>query len=155
MTSTATSSKPTDKGVRVNTRKVVHIRNILPYAQARLVCITGYGSASMQFVCGAAALPQAGRKPFDYLGADGSTGTPPPHAVPAAVQIWTQTLEDLTKDYVDLVGKYTSGGLTVQDVANYSKDVGGRLASTPWEILQALTRPRTPAKPGKPKGGGV
>jgi hypothetical protein len=162
VTCTAKSKIPTDKGVQINTRKVVHIRNIAPYAQARLVCITGYGSASVQFICGAAEIRPPGPKPFDYLGeagggtgGTGATGTPPPHAVPGAVQIWTKTLQDVTNSYVALAGKWTSGGLTIKDVADYSKDVGGRLASTPWEILQAVTQPRPPSNPNQGQGGGT
>jgi hypothetical protein len=149
----------TASGVDVNTRKVVHITGIVPYAQARLVCITGYGSASMQFIAGAAATQLVDRHVFDYPGPNKLESKSAPakkaNAVPTAVKVWTQTLSDVTDSYVDLAEKWTSGGLTIQDVADYSKDVGGRLASTPWAILQALTQPSPPTNPKQGQGGGA
>jgi hypothetical protein len=46
----STVNNANNPGVRVRTRKVVHITGLLPYAQARLVCITGYASASNEYL---------------------------------------------------------------------------------------------------------
>ncbi len=44
-------------GVSVKTRKIVHIQGIPPWAQARLVCLCGYGTSSADFLLEAAADP--------------------------------------------------------------------------------------------------
>ena len=56
----STVGDPTQGGVRVH-RKVVHIQGISAFAQARLVCIGGYGTASADFLLGAATKPPASR----------------------------------------------------------------------------------------------
>ena len=54
---------PDQPGVRVQTRKVVHIDGMSPFAQQRLVCITGYGTASSDFLLGPAGRCRALRLP--------------------------------------------------------------------------------------------
>ena len=46
----------------------------------------------------------------------------------------------------DLADKWLSGKLTLADLTTYSADVGARIASDPWKLLQAIA---------KPKGGGT
>jgi hypothetical protein len=156
----STSGSATTKGVRVNTRKVVHITGVLPYAQARLVCITGYGASSMQFICGAAEIQPPRPNAFEYPGpgvlSNNSPAAKPANAVPTAVKVWTQMLQDVTNSYLELAEKWTGGGLTIQDLTDYSTQVGGRLASTPWQILQAVVQPGPPAtNPNQGQGGGA
>ena len=152
-------------GVKVRTRKVVHIDGFLPYAQARLVCITGYASASNEFLFGAAGDPPENPKEFKYYpvpppAADeavnvtaGGTGTAPApadHVGTTAVKLWTDTVRDLTTDYFDLAGKWVTGNVRVEDVADYSKQVTSRLAKAPADFLDAVSKPRYP---GRPPGG--
>jgi hypothetical protein len=154
------------KGVKVRTRKVVHIDGILPYAQARLVCITGYASASNEFLFGAASSAVKGRQVFTYydtgvqpeqaatVAAAGQGGAPAPtdHVGTTAVKLWTDTVRDLTTNYFNLAGKWVAGSLQVDDVTEYSRQVTSRLAKTPMEFLDAVSKPRYPD--GAPGGYG-
>ncbi|SBS72889.1 conserved hypothetical protein [uncultured Mycobacterium sp.] len=154
---------PAKPGVHVTTRKVVHIQGISAYAQGKLVCIGGYGTASANFLLGAAAKPPKDPVPFDYPTNEGeadkprttSTAAPPAtpltHFVPAAVGAWTECAQDLTNGYFDVAQKWLSGSLTLTDLADYTTRVSGELASSPWKYLQAMTTPRTPGKPGGAK----
>jgi hypothetical protein len=165
----STVGDPTQGGVRVVTRKVVHIQGISAFAQARLVCIGGYGTASADFLLGAATKPPASPKPFDFTGdpdqsqAETAPKPPPPgppgppktpaqasvtHFTPAAVDAWTECVQDLTNGYFDVAQKWLSGSLTMNDVTDYTARVGGELASSPWKYLQAMTTPRPPGQPG-------
>ncbi|BBY65148.1 hypothetical protein [Mycolicibacterium helvum] len=155
----STSGDPKKRGVHVTTRKVVHIRGLSPFAQGKLVCIGGYGTASVDFLIGAAAKKRPGRKPFYYprnedeAGKDPDTTVAPAatamtHFVPAAVDAWTECAQDLTNDYFDVTQKWLSGSLTMTDLADYTTRVSSELVSTPWKYLQAMTTPRTPGKPG-------
>jgi hypothetical protein len=150
---------PTDPGVLVTTRKVVHIQGISAFAQAKLVCIGGYGTASADFLLGAAAKEPKNPKPFEYPTNDDEadtaqdTAAAPPatamtHFAPAAVDAWTECAQDLTNGYFDVAQKWLSGSLTLTDLADYTTRVGGEFASAPWKYLQAMTTPRTPGKPG-------
>ena len=71
------------------------------------------------------------------------------HFTPAAVDAWTECVQDLTNGYFDVAQKWLSGSLTMNDVADYTTRVGGELASSPWKYLQAMTTPRPPGKPGE------
>ena len=53
--------------------------------------------------------------------------------------------EVLTAKNLDLADKWMAGQLTLTDLADYSAQVGARVASDPWKLLQAIS---------KPKGGG-
>jgi len=158
---------PEQDGVKVRTRKVVHIDGILPYAQARLVCITGYASASNEFLFGAASNPPRNPKEFKYYpvpqpaadeaatvpaGGTGKAPVPTDHVGTTAVKLWTDTVRDLTTDYFNLAGKWMTGNVRVEDVADYSKQVTSRLAKAPADFLDAVSKPRYPG--GRPGGDG-
>jgi hypothetical protein len=158
----STVGDPKKPGVRVTTRKVVHIQGISAFAQARLVCIGGYGTSSADFLLGAAAEDRNDREAFDFptsdkeidAGKDQQAPLVPPgaaHFVPAAVEAWTESVQDLTNGYFDVAQKWMSGSLTLTDVADYTTRVGGDLASAPWKYLQSMTTPRTPGQPGSAK----
>jgi hypothetical protein len=156
-------------GVKVRTRKVVHINGFLPYAQARLVCITGYASASNEFLFGAASDPPPYPKEFKHYpvpppAADeavnvtaGGTGTahvPADHVGTTAVKLWTDTVRDLTTNYFDLAGKWVTGRLQIDDVANYGKQVTSRLVKAPMDFVDVVSKPRYPDSPyGNGQGG--
>jgi len=160
-------------GVRVRTRKVVHIDGLLPYAQARLVCITGYASASNEFLFGAANNPPPNPKAFKFYdtavqpatadqevnaAAAGSGSTPAPpadHVGTTAVKLWTDTVRDLTTNYFDLANKWVTGNVRVEDLADYGKQVTSRLAKAPMDFVDAVSKPRYPGTQsgGNGKGG--
>lgn len=151
------SGSPNDPGVRVATRKVVHIQGISAFAQARLVCIGGYGTGSADFLLRSAANPPDDPKPFDFPVTEEQADTdevtnaasrPVLHFAPAAVAAWTESVQDLTNGYFEVAEKWLSGGLTLSDVAEYSTRLGGSIAGAPWKYLQAMTTPRPPGKQG-------
>lgn len=151
------SGSPGDPGVRVATRKVVHISGISAFAQARLVCIGGYGTGSADFLLRSAANPPADPKPFDFPTSEDQADTDeatnsaaPPvlHFAPAAVAAWTESVQDLTNGYFEVAEKWLSGGLTLTDIADYSTRIGGSIAAAPWKYLQAMTTPRPPGGQG-------
>ena len=155
---------PKAKGVRVRTRKVVHINGISPYAQARLVCITGYGTASGDFLIGAAENPPNECKPFDHYdmtapqtppGSDQTSagynldGSPRPadHAVTTAVKMVTDALGDIGTSYFNLVGKWSSGQLSFSDVTDHYRTVTGKVVAMPAQYLDTVSKPRYPGTP--------
>lgn len=153
---------PTKPGVHVTTRKAVHIQGISAYAQGKLVCVGGYGTASANFLLGAAVQPPADPVAFDYPTNEDEADTPRKtsaapratpltHFVPAAVDAWTECAQDLTNGYFDVAQKWLDGSLTLTDLGDYTARVSGELASTPWKYLQAMTTPRSPGKPGGAK----
>jgi len=150
---------PDRKGVSVKTRKIVHIKDIPPWAQARLVCLCGYGTSSADFLLKAAADPPRDRHPFLFPEKESQadndpTKTPPPapiHYVPAAVEAWTEVVQDVTNSYLDLTEKWLSGGLSFSDVADHCRRVSGDLGSAPWNYLQDMMTPRSPGGTGDKK----
>ncbi len=158
---------PDQDGVKVRTRKVVHINGILPYAQARLVCITGYASASNEFLFGAASNPPPNPKEFkfyavppateteaDNVKAGGAGAAPADHVGTTAVKLWTDTVRDLTTNYFDFAGKWVTGNVRAEDVADYTKQVTSRLAKAPVDFLDAVSKPRYPDSPSGGYGHG-
>lgn len=153
---------PAAQGVRVATRKIVHITGIPPWVQAQLVCSCGYGTSSADFLLEAARKNPQGTKPFLFFTSDAdakdakatapssapSSPPPPIHFVPAAVEVWTDTVEDLTNSYLQLAEKWMTGGVTYTDIADHCRKVGGDLASAPWNYLRAMTTPRPPGGTG-------
>jgi len=149
---------PAADGVKVATRKIVHITGIPPWVQAQLVCMCGYGTSSADFLLKAARKNPQGTKLFPFFTSEAEaddTSVPPPpppppstpspiHFVPAAVEVWTETVGDLTNSYLHLAEKWMTGGVTYADVADHCRRVGGDLASAPWNYLRAMTTPRPP-----------
>lgn len=151
------------QGVAIRTRKVVHITDVSPYAQARLVCITGYGTASGDFLIGAAQDPDKQCEGFDYYdtgvpvpatptpdpaaAAVASDGTPRPadHAVTTAVKLWTDAAATISNSYFKLAGKWSAGQLSLNDVTEHYRGVTEQLVTKPLEYLDTVSRPRYPA----------
>ncbi|MBV8346702.1 MAG: hypothetical protein JOZ49_03925, partial [Mycolicibacterium sp.] len=145
---------PSKPGVHVRTRKVVHIKGLRPYTQQRLVCLTGYGTAAKDFLFGGVENAEKPLVPWDEpvttlrtkppsgtSQSDSNLTEPTSHVAQAVANVWTDYVEDLTNQNLELCEKWTTGTLDFTDLANYSKDVGGRLMSSPWEFLQALNEP--------------
>jgi hypothetical protein len=167
---TSTSGDPSQPGVRVSTRKIVRIERVSTVLQ-QTVGLFGYGNQSAEMLFGRAKNPPATAKPFDYLGeaaasdsknsALTSPAKPPPadnarHFAPTAVAIWTDTVRDLTNDYADVAGKWTSGKLTADDFVDYAAKTTDHMVRAPFAFLQAMTSPRIPPAPnsGSAQQGG-
>jgi hypothetical protein len=160
----ATKGGPDQPGVRVRTRKVIHISGLSPYAQTRWVCLTGYGTASHEFLLRPAADPSKDARPFIYYEhgqqpeadpqtTDSETST---HVVATAVNLWTDAVQDLTSDYFDMAEKWMAGGLRLTDITDFSQRVTGRLVSSPLEFLERVSQPRYPhGRPGETQQGGA
>jgi len=123
------------------------------------VCLCGYGTSSADFLLKAAADPPRDRHPFLFPEKESQadndpTKTPPPapiHYVPAAVEAWTEVVQDVTNSYLDLTEKWLSGGLSFSDVADHCRRVSGDLGSAPWNYLQDMMTPRSPGGTGDKK----
>ncbi|MFN8032239.1 MAG: hypothetical protein U0Q47_02950 [Mycobacterium sp.] len=159
---TATDRKnPGTNGVHVKTRKIVHIDGISPWAQARLVCLCGYGTSSADFLLKAAADRRTDPPPEPFLFPQSESqtdhdptdaATPAPiHYVPAAVGAWTEAVQDVTNSYLGLTEKWLSGGLTFTDMADHCRRVYGDLGAAPWKYLQDVVTPRSPGGTGSKK----
>lgn len=145
---------PHSNGVSVKTRKIVHIDGIAPWAQARLVCLCGYGTSSADFLLKAAATHRTDPPPEPFLFPENEsqsdndpTDAPAPapiHYVPAAVEAWSEVVQDATNSYLGLTEKWLSGGLTFSDMADHCRRVYGDLGSAPWNYLQDMMTPRSP-----------
>jgi hypothetical protein len=126
-----------------------------------LVCITGYATASNEFLFGAASNPPPYPKEFRFYPtavqpqtaaqavaatATGPGGAPPPtdHVGTTAVKLWSETVRDLTTNYFNLAGKWVTGSLRVDDVAEYGKQVTNRLTKAPMDFVEAVSKPRYP-----------
>ena len=144
-----------DPGVQVRTRKVVHITGLSPAAQARLVCISGYGTASKEFLLGAAANPPQNAVPWKAPvgGKDTSEeggakpAEPPSYIATAAFKVWNDCVQEVMTRNLDITEKWLEGALNFTDLANYSKDVGGLLLTAPWEFLATMNQPRYAGNP--------
>jgi hypothetical protein len=144
------TGKATQPGLQVRTRKVVHITGLSPAAQARLVCISGYGTASKDFLLGAADKrpsdavpwnePVGGKDTSEEGGA--KPAEPPSYVATAAFKVWNDCVQEVMTRNLDISEKWLDGALNFTDLANYSKDVGGLLLTAPWEFLAAINQPR-------------
>jgi hypothetical protein len=138
-------------GVRVRTRKVIHIDGLSPYAQQRLVCLTGYGTASSEFLFGPAVDPRPEARDFVYYeheqpeeDPETSDSGPSTHVVATAVDLLTDSVQGLVSDYFEVAEKWMAGGLRLSDVTDFSQKVTGRLVSSPLEFLERINQPRYP-----------
>jgi hypothetical protein len=149
----ATKGDPDVPGVAVRTRKVIHISGLSPFAQQRLVCLTGYGTASSEFLFGPASDPSKVKEahPFHYYEherpaeePETSASEPSTHVVATAVNLWTDAVQGMASDYFDMAEKWMAGGLRLSDVTEFSQKVTGRLVSSPLEFLERVNQPRYP-----------
>ena len=155
----APEGNPTKPPVLVRTRKVAHITGVRPWAQARLVCITGYGTSAMEFLLGAAqrAADDPEFKPVAWDApvtaedtseqADTGAAQPASHIAQTALDVWVDSIEGVMARSSDVSQKWFAGALNFTDLADYSKDVGGVLLGAPWKFLQAMSQPGDPGKP--------
>jgi hypothetical protein len=155
---------PAQGGVAVRTRKVIHISGLSPFAQQRLVCLTGYGTASSEFLFGPASAPRKEARVFEYYkhgqrpeeDPETTDSGPSTHVVATAVNLCTDAVEGMTNDYFDMAEKWMAGSLRLSDITEFSQNVTGRLVSSPLEFLERINRPRYPrGRPGQPQQGGA
>lgn len=148
-------------GVRVRTRKIVHITPLSPDAQVVLVCASGYAAMADEMMFGNAADPPADSvkwKPSTpATGSSGQTDAPasgsasaPPGLVSVTVDMWEKCAKDLAAKSTDLSSKWLANKLTVDDLIGYTQYVGADLASASWRYLKALSQVPVP---GEPPGG--
>jgi hypothetical protein len=72
---------------------------------------------------------------------------PASHIANTAVDVWISSIEDVLARSSDVSQKWFAGTLNVNDLADYSKDVGGVLLGAPWKFLQSMSQPSFPSKP--------
>ncbi|KWX67568.1 hypothetical protein [Mycobacterium sp. NAZ190054] len=152
----APQGNPDAPPVAVRTRKVVRIEGMRPFTQGRFVCIFGYAYATMEMLFGSAKRPPGkGEYRSPWLDApeipDGTAqSSPAPHpdnsAASTVITMAVQCVEDMTTRHLDVTDKWMSGQLTLTDLAQYSAEVGARIASEPWRIMLALSKPKGSAK---------
>lgn len=152
----APEGDPDQPPVQLRTRKVVRIEGIRPYVQARFVCIFGYAHAAMEMLLGAAKRPTTqGEYRYPWLDTPEIPGTAGPSASAphpehsAASTVITMTAEcvqEMSTAQLAVTDKWMNGQLTLADLAQYSAEVGARLAGEPWRILLALSKPKGGAK---------
>jgi hypothetical protein len=131
---------------------VIHISGLSPYAQTRWVCLTGYGTASSEFLFGPAEHKPKEPQPFEYYehgqqpedDPETSESGPSTHVVATAVNLWTDVVQDLAIDYFDMAEKWMAGRLRLSDVTDFSQRITGRLVSSPLEFLGTVNQPRHP-----------
>jgi hypothetical protein len=120
----------------------------------RFVCIFGYAFGAMEMLFGPAKRPAnelVGYYPWTDRPEDDKKEEAAQSAKPApapsnntvastAIKMWVACVEDLTVKNLDLYDKWMSGQLTVAELAEYSTEVGARLASDPWKFMQAISQ---------------
>jgi hypothetical protein len=152
---TADNGDPNQPPVFVRVRKVCHIDGLRPYTMKRFVCAMGYGYVVEEMLFGSAQHPDPG---FQYApwqdpaneqpSQEEGGGTTAPQKPPCdnsvastAISMVAQCVQDLTAKQFDLADKWMAGQLTVADLAQFSSEVGARMASDPWKFLQAISQP--------------
>jgi hypothetical protein len=56
------------------------------------------------------------------------------------IKMVAECVEEMTAKQFDIAEKWLSGQLTVDDLAKHSADVGARIASEPFRIIQAISK---------------
>jgi hypothetical protein len=138
-------------GVRVRTKKIVHIDPLIPDAQVIFVCGSGYAAMADEMMFGRAtgpAPPGAVKwKPSRPAGSSASmtgtgTGTSGP-AQPGLSEItfdmWDKCVKAMSAKNYELASKWLGGKLKADDLIAYSQYVGADLASAPWRLFKKLS----------------
>ena len=153
---TKDNGDPSQPPVFVRTRKVCHIEGLRPYTMKRFVCAF-YGFAMA--ACSSArpkipirilntphgTTPQTSRPLIRTAnqGARGKQKPPSDNSVAStAISMVAKCVQELTVKQFDLADKWLSGQLTVEDLTQYSAEVGARIASDPWKFIQAISQPK-------------
>lgn len=148
---------PNQPPVLVRVRKVCHINGLRPYTQKRFVCMMGYADIVEDMLFGSARYRDphvlytpwddpAGEKPSkggQQQGGQAGQQPPPDNSVAStAISLVAKCVQDLAAKQYDLADKWMSGQLTAADLAEFSADVGARIASDPWKFIQAISQPK-------------
>lgn len=148
-------SDPTEPGVAIRTRKVVHINGLSPFAQARLIDVSGYGLGGTELLIEPAlqareSAPDHTCREFDYSGSgdrgpSDQAGTwiePGSHFAPIAVALCREHIRDTSDDYFTVADKWLNGSLSHHDLAAFGSKFSERLVTAPWRFLEAMNHPR-------------
>ena len=136
--------------------KGYHIDGLRPYTMKRFVCLSGYAFIVANMLFGSASNPDPNavawadspnEQPSDLdeqpPGGSGAQAPPSDNSVAStAISMVTKSVEELTVKQFDLADKWMSGQLTVAELAQHSAEVGARIASEPWKLIQAITQPK-------------
>ncbi|HTY32858.1 hypothetical protein [Mycobacterium sp.] len=145
---------PSQPPVLVRVRKVCHINGLRPYTQKRFVCMMGYAFTVEEMLFGSAQNPDPNAVPWDDPANEqpgdggqqqgGQAGQQPPDnsVASTAISMVAQCVQDLAAKQYDLADKWMSGQLTAADLAEFSAEVGARIASDPWKFIQAISQPK-------------
>jgi hypothetical protein len=155
---TEQNGDPNQPPVFVRVRKVCHIEGLRPYTMKRFVCMMAYAYVVEDMLFGSAKNPdpnvsytpwddppneQPGQGGQQQGGQGGQQKPPSDNSVAStAISMVAQCVQELTVKQFDLADKWLSGQLTVEDLAQYSAEVGARIASDPWKFLQAISQPK-------------
>lgn len=164
-------------GVRIKTSKWVAIEGVSVTATAMFMLSLGWAAAGNAMLFDNAVNPPGGGPPLvpwepspeapggsPDAGAgptSGEPGSPPPQVpvgaagalVKEAARMWADCVHATTTDATKIMNKWYKGGLTIQDLVEYSSAVGGRLASEPWRYINEVSKrfPATPSLPNTPQ----
>lgn len=170
----------TVNGVRIRTSKMVAIQGTSVTATAMFMLSLGWAAASNAMLFDNAVNPPGGlvpwsinpERPGDETGEDaGGTQKQPASPLPQppvgataalvkeAARMWADCAQATTTDATNFMNKWYKGGLTIQDLVEYTTTVGGRLASEPWRYIAQVSKqltatPSPPNTPQKKAGGG-
>lgn len=138
-------------GVRVRTKKIVHIEPLIPDAQVIFVCGAGYAAMADEMMFGRATGPtpagavkwKPSQPPTSGANMSGSgTGSTAP-AQPGLSEItfdmWDKCVKKMSTKNSALVSKWLSGKLKADDLIAYTQDVGADVASAPWQLFKKLS----------------
>lgn len=175
MRCTSPGLNPNLGGVFVRTRKIAHVTEISPYAQAKMLCICGYAYAGAEMLFGPALRDDLvgyrywnddPLKDADDLEKDMQEPAPAPadkqpsgpapamDAATKTAEKWKECVNFLTKTHLDVTGKWLAGQLSYEELAKVSAQVGAKVASDPWVLLHELTQaPQPGPKPPGPVEG--
>jgi hypothetical protein len=170
---TSTGSDPTDKGVRVRTRKVVGFRNAALTPWGVLACSMGYGDQGIDMLLdgvkhweadqGVGWTPWKVSTPPSASGPAQETDKPAQEtgksaqaapavdtdnsrrAVELAVEMLNECIDDMAEKSAAIAAKWASGTVPIAETMAYSTDLASRLAIDPWRYLERL---RDPARGG-------
>ena len=169
------SGNTAEGGVRIRTSKVVAIQGCSVTAIAMFALKLGWAALSDSMLFGNALHPPRGaalrewstnpEKPHGEPEKSSETPTPeepaPPRLPPGArgmlvkqaARAWATCVEDVTTSTAVIVDKLYKGKLTAADMVKYSTELGGRLASEPWRLLDQLSKsvPTAPTDTTPPK----
>jgi hypothetical protein len=155
--------------VRIRTSKVVAIEGCSVTATTMLIQTIGWASMGDSMFFDNALAPMSGTfqpwRPNPEVGSAQPAGAPQAPVAPAppanttgmlvaeSARAWADLVKATANATTAVVNKWYQGQLTIGDVAAFTTELGGRLASEPWRFLNELSArvPPTPFSPSSPQ----